>query len=145
MSEHRNCIATRLTNSVLHAGSCELEWAPAEMPLAFADAPTLVETAGHADIPALLDEIAGVARHTLVAQFASKFRSRRKPLANAVAREVEEAMQAASVNCAARTTHYVECLPFPPPRVDHHRHGTSQELLRLTLGEAPASRPMTRC
>lgn len=127
-----------------HAGNCELRWSPAEMPLAYESAPTLVDNAGYSDVPALLGELAGVARRTMVGRFASKFRSRRKPLSAKIACQLEQAIQDAIFGGAKQALRYIDCLPFPPPRVDDNRQATYQELLRRARGE-PLAAQRKRC
>jgi hypothetical protein len=53
---------------MLHHGSFgEAKWLPAEMPLSYDTAPTLVNNCGFSDIPNLLDMISGVHRGSPVA------------------------------------------------------------------------------
>ena len=68
---------------MLHHGMfAEAKWKPAEMPLRYDSAPTLVNNFGVSDVPSLLTMISDVRRESPVAQFSSKFRSRRRPLPN---------------------------------------------------------------
>jgi hypothetical protein len=73
----------------LHHGSFgEAKWTPAEMPLTYASAPTLVNNLEASDVPLLMEMLSGVRRGSPVARFASKFRSRREPLPPSVAEQV---------------------------------------------------------
>lgn len=56
-----------------HGSFGEAKWSPADMPLTYAAAPTLVNNFGYSDFPRLLDVLSGVRRGSPVAQFASKF------------------------------------------------------------------------
>jgi hypothetical protein len=116
----------------LHHGSFgEAKWSPAEMPLTYASAPTLVNNLGTSDIPLLLEMLIGVRRGSPVAQFASKFRSRRDPLPPSVAEQViavYERWRSDGTGSVART--YVDALPWVPPRVDRNRKATYQQLLQ---------------
>ncbi len=117
----------------LHHGSFgEAKWWPAEMPLNYALAPTLVNNLGFSDIPTLLDIIGGVRRGSPVAQFASKFRSRREPLPPPVAKQVIAVYERERSNggFGSVAQSYVDALPYVPPRVDNDREGTYQRLLR---------------
>ena len=58
------------------------------MPLAYDSAPTLVDNLGRSDVPGLMEMIYDVRRSTPVAQFASKFRSRRTPVAGSLGRQL---------------------------------------------------------
>jgi hypothetical protein len=117
----------------LHHGSFgEAKWSPAEMPLTYASAPTLVNSLGASDVPLLMDMLSGVRRGSPVARFASKFRSRCKPLPPSVAEQViavyERQRSDGGTGSVARF--YVDALPCVPPRVDHNRQATYQQLLQ---------------
>lgn len=119
--------------SMLHHGSFgEVKWSPAEMPLTYAYAPTLVNNFGHSDFPNLLEMLIGVRRDSPVAQFASKFRSRREPLPRSVGKQViavyDRMRSDSATGSVARS--YVDALPFAPPRIDRDRKGTYQRLLQ---------------
>lgn len=127
-----------------HASVCELLW-PAAMPLTYSAAPTLIDNAGRTDFPALLDEIQGVDRRTFVAQFASKFRSRRSPVPQVLAEEIVAGFDAALGAGAQRARQYVDCLPFLPPKVDMRRRETYQAFVSFARGGAEPAPRKRRC
>src|SRR6516165_3609445 len=73
---------------ISHGSFGEAKWSPAEMPLSYDTAPTLVNNHGFSDIPNLLEMISGVHRGSPVAKFASKFRSRRLPLPASIGQRI---------------------------------------------------------
>lgn len=120
----------------MHHGSFgEMKWSPAEMPLTYDSAPTLVNNSGFSDVPRLMGMLDGVRRSSPVARFASRFRSRRTPLPPAVARQVmyvyERARSDGGSASVARS--YVDALPFPPPRIDGDRDATYLAAWAATL------------
>jgi hypothetical protein len=133
----------------------EAKWSPAEMPLSYALAPTLVKNPEFSDIPELLNIIGGVRRSSPVAQFASKFRTRREPLPPSVAKQVIAVYERKRSNGFGSVAQsYVDALPYVPRRVDDDREGTYHRLLRnsaaegltsATDGSDPASPRATRC
>ena len=123
-----------------HAGCVELNWSPAAMPLTYTCAPVLIDNLGYSDFAPLHDLIGDVARTTPVAQFSSKFRSRREPVPRALARQMLTVFQGPGLNARKRATHYIDCLPFPPPRIDPDRRLTYRELLRTAGGLPPPTR-----
>jgi hypothetical protein len=127
-----------------HGAVCELRWS-VSMPLTYSSAPILVDNNGHSDFPALLDEIDGVARHTFVAQFASKFRSRRTPVAASLRDELASGFGAAISAGAERSKRYTDCLPYLPPKVDNRRKETYERLLDDARGLAGANPIKRRC
>lgn len=136
--------------TMLHHGSFgEAKWAPAEMPLSYASAPTLVNNSGESDIPGLLDTISDVRRRTPVAQFASKFRSRRLPLEASLGKSILKTYRRFRRNPAGVSQSYVDAMPFKPPLVDGDREATYQQLLgnflppRAKKGARPRGR--ARC
>jgi hypothetical protein len=115
----------------LHHGSFgEAKWSPAEMPLSYASAPTLVNNFGFSDVPELLDMISDVRRGSPVAQFASKFRSRRLPLPAPVGKWIIDVYQAFRSAGSSVAGSYVDALPNLPPKIDQDRWATYQRLLR---------------
>ena len=118
----------------LHHGSfAEVKWAPAEMPLSYASAPTLVNNLGFSDFPELLDMIAGVRRGSPIAQFASKFRSRRLPLPTSVGEQMVSVYAHARADEGSVARSYVDALPCVPPRIDDDRETTYQRLLQRSV------------
>jgi hypothetical protein len=99
---------------------CEVKWAPAEMPLTYASAPTVIDNTGWSDFPLLAGLVANVKRSTPVGRFSSAFRSRRVPLAS------EVGAQLIAVYKRFRTTakvarRYEEAMPYPPPHIERDR------------------------
>ncbi len=132
--------------SVQNYASCvELNWSPATMPLTYDFAPTLIDNMGYSDFPALLDIICNVARATPVGQFSSKFRSRREPVPLNLGRQLLSVFQNAERDGRELATHYIDCLPFLPPRIDLDRHTTYQQLLMFARGASPLKPKKRRC
>jgi hypothetical protein len=92
-----------------------------------------VNNFGFTDAPALLDLIGDVRRSSPVAQFTSKFRSRRAPLPALISKQVIEAYEKFRREGAAVAKTYVDALPSPPPLVDPDRTATYERLLGRTL------------
>lgn len=116
---------------MLHHGEFgEAKWLPANMPLRYVAAPTLVNHVGFSDIPELLTMISGVRRSTPVAQFASKFRSRRLPLPRSIGERIIAVYEAARSDHSSIAQSYLDALPSRPPRVDNDREATYRLLLR---------------
>ena len=128
-----------------HASRVELIWSPAAMPLAYETAPTLIDNMGGSDIPALLDMIDNVARTTPVGQFSSRFRSRREPVPAEVGAQLLAAFRNAEHDGRARARRYIDCLPYPPPRIDHDRRRTYRDLLRSAEAFDLPSHRKARC
>ncbi|WP_424990935.1 hypothetical protein [Fluviibacterium sp. S390] len=120
---------------MLHHGLFgEATWRPAEMPLCYDSAPTLVTNFAGSDVPSLIHMIRDVRRASPVAQFSSKFRSRRRPLPDRVGQEVLEVYHRFRANGAAVAQAYEDALPFPPPCSDRDREATYQRLLDRSIG-----------
>jgi hypothetical protein len=100
---------------------------------------------GHSDFPALLDEIEGVRRNTYVAKFASKFRSRRTPVAPSLRDELTSGFEAAIRAGAKQSKRYTDCLPYLPPKVDNRRKETYQRFVDDAGGHPIVTRKQTRC
>ena len=130
-----------------HGSFGEARWLPAEMPLTYPSAPTLVDNFGYSDFPKLLNALSGVRRGSPVAQFASKFRSRREPLPSAISEQVISVYRRTRSDGGSGSVakSYVDALPCTPPRLDHDREATYQRLLRnsamgLSGGDSAPSR-----
>ena len=119
--------------TVHHGLFAEAKWQPAEMPLEYKSAPVLVDNQGGTDVPALIHMIDRARRSSSVARFASKFRSRRRPLPPDVAGQVIAAYQVFRERGATAARNYADALPFPPPRVDRDRRRTYEGLLSSSL------------
>ncbi|WP_216665257.1 hypothetical protein [Pseudoruegeria sp. HB172150] len=112
----------------------EAKWDPAAMPLSYASAPTLVNNFGVTDVPALIDVFSNARRATPVAKFASKFRSRRKPLPEHVGRELLNVYHELRSSDASIADSYVDALPYPPPQIDADRKMTYRRLIARGIG-----------
>ena len=116
---------------MVHHGSFgEAKWSPAEMPLSYAWAPTLVNNLGFSDVPNLVNMIRGVRRRTAVARFASKFRTRRAPLPKLIGERMIAVYDRVRSDGGRVAQSYVDALPWLPPRVDDDRKATYSRLLR---------------
>ena len=118
---------------VHHGPFVEARWRPAAMPLRYGAAPVLVDNRGRSDVPALIPMIANARRSTPVARFASKFRSRRRPLPEDLGRRVVRVYRDFRQGGALVARHYADAMPFPPPRLDRDRERTYAELLSSSL------------
>ena len=112
----------------------EARWKPGAMPLAYAASPLLIDNDGNSDVAGMPALIARVQRETPVAQFASAFRSRKRALGPAVARQVLAAWNRATKR-SQRAKAYWEALPSEPAEVDLERRATYEELLRKARGD----------
>jgi hypothetical protein len=116
----------------LHHGMFgEAKWNPAEMPLTYHSAPILMNHFGASDVPEIGDMVSDVRRGSPVAQFASKFRSRRLPLRSHVGRQLIAMYERFRKERASFAQTYVDALPYEPPRVDEDREGTYRKLRGL--------------
>lgn len=106
-----------------HSDRSELIWTPSHQPFRFDAAPVLAHDTLPTDFPRLMDSIRDVKRSTSVAQFASAFRARRKPLDAEIAREVIDVFERARENAAPEdiAASYVDALPYPPNHPDTDR------------------------
>lgn len=127
-----------------HAHVCEVTW-PASKPLRYNSAPILIDNRGCTDFPALLDELHGGARTSLVGQFASNFRSRKQPVSPELGAQLLDGFNAALEGGAAKASHYTDCLPHLPPMVDRHRKRTYEEYLAGARGEVQVPKKRRRC
>lgn len=132
-------------SSKRHLNGSELTWSPSEMPLKYDLAPVIVDNAGNADAPAVLVELQGVHRKSQVARFASKFRSRRTPIAVEFARQLEATYRRCRKRQAAIAKHYEEALPYPPPLIDRTRRATYRGLLADLKGLADTASLGAKC
>lgn len=133
-----------------HSTGCELLWSPAEMPLTYMTAPTIIDNSGRTDFPALLGMLEGVHRNTPVAQFASKFRSRREAVPKDFRNELVTGFTTRCAKGGKRAKSYVDCLPYPPPKIDGERRKTYEALRRqslegTTLAVAGPNKQRSRC
>jgi hypothetical protein len=99
---------------------CEVKWAPAEMPLAYTTAPTVIDNTGCSDVPLLAGSVANVKRSTPVGRFSSAFRSRRVPLAGVVGAQLIAVYKRFRVK-AKVARRYEEAMSYPPPKIELDR------------------------
>ena len=130
---------------MIHHGMLgEATWAPAAMPMRYDSAPTLLNNSGASDVSSLVPMIRNVRRGSPVAQFASKFRSRRQPLPYHIGQELLQVYSRFRASGTGVAQGYEDALPYLPPRIDTDRKATYRRLLaRLELRHVPAkaSRP----
>ena len=112
----------------------EARWNNHGMPLKFECAPVIISNNKCTVCPSIWADLDDVARKTPVARFASKFRSRRMPTANALAAELIAAYEAAQAKPHASATTYEQALPNLPPKVDRNRKFTYERCLRDAMG-----------
>jgi hypothetical protein len=108
-------IQTRSLGSV-----CEASWSPAEMPLTYATAPTVIDNTDRSDIPLLANSVANVRRFTPVARFSSAFRSRRVPLAGEIGAQIVSVYKRFR-RVADVASSYEKAMPYPPPLIERDR------------------------
>ena len=106
----------------------EAKWSPAEMPLTYASAPTLVNNSDTSDVRELRAMITDVHRRSPVAKFASKFRSRRRALCASVGRRILEVYEQHRRKSGCVSRSYVDALPYMPPKIDKDREATYRVL-----------------
>ena len=117
--------------AINHGRLGEVKWFPAQMPFKYSEAPLLIDNNGNTDFPLLKNFIYVANRSTWVGKFASKFRSRRKPLDANIAQEMIEVFERISESAASTSfaSTYVEALPYLPPKIDINREQTYVHLL----------------
>ena len=130
-SEIRLVHVTPPVRMIHHGAFAEATWQPPEMPLEYDSAPLLVDNRGGSDFPVLLEMIDEIHRNTPVARFASKFRSRRRPLPADIGRHVVAAYDGFRQHGATVARHYADSLPYPPPLIDQDREARYHSLLAL--------------
>ena len=128
-SEIRLVHVTPPIRMVHHGAFAEATWQPPAMPLAYDSAPLLVDNRGGSHFPVLLEMIDEVHRNTPVARFASKFRSRRKPLPADIGRHVVDGYHGFRRRGATAARHYADALPYPAPQMDQDRKARYHSLL----------------
>lgn len=117
--------------AVPYSDRTEAKWQTGEMPFRYADAPLLIDSNGHSDVPAIKSIFEGVNRNGWVGRFVSKFRSRREPLPQPIADALVEAYDRTrrEAGRAAVATRYEQALPVNPPRIDRTRRKTYSGML----------------
>ncbi|MEX2128211.1 MAG: hypothetical protein WD871_08210 [Xanthobacteraceae bacterium] len=127
-----------LVSVVHHADRCELKWNPCEMPLKYSMAPVIIDNNGFSEILAIKREIAGTNRHSNVSKFASRFRTRCRPVGKDLAHQLEAAYKKARSRKNAVARRYEQAMPYPPPKIDRRREQTYWSLI-AGLGLSPVS------
>lgn len=135
----RLVLLTPPVRAVKHANRCELRWDPTGGPFRYAHAPLLIDNDGRSDFP-LFKRTLVADRETWLGVFSSQFRSRRTPLAHAVAGEMLAVYKAIAARAEADAfAHcYSDTMPYPPPTIDTQRNRTYQECLKHAQAEARA-------
>ncbi len=114
-----------------HTSVCELLWGRGHKPFRYDSAPLLIDNDGETDFPGLMPVIRSVDRTTWMGRFASRFRTSRTPLSEAVAgsliHEYERRRQGAEKADFAKS--YVDTMPFRPPHVETQRRKRYRMLL----------------
>ena len=111
-----------------HRIAGEVCWQPADMPLTYASAPTLMNNDSGSDCKGLLKLLEGVNRDSPVARFASRFRTRRAPLPPDVGKEIIDVYKSFRTGAAEVSKSYVDAMPWPSPHVDPDRSDTYRRL-----------------
>lgn len=125
---------------IRYCRGCELRWSPCKMPLKYFAAPIIIHNDGRSDTPAIKHEIRSVRRSTSIAQFASKFRSRREPVRLELAQQLETAYKKHRRRNGTVAKSYEEALPFSPRMIDRRRDRTYRSLI-ADLEQFPARCP----
>jgi hypothetical protein len=112
----------------------EARWRPKAMPLSYQKAPLVIDNEGRTDMPLLVRETMGIARHTPVARFSSAFRSRRRPVAGEIGQQIIACYNRHRKPANIAPT-YVEAMPYPPPLVELDREKRYRERRRLGMAE----------
>jgi hypothetical protein len=115
-----------------HKNHCELKWEPDGAKFfKYKNAPLLIDNAGRSDF-LFLKKILQKGKRPWKGQFSSNFRSRRRPLDPADAREIIK-IYSRCVKTAKKehfTRNYVETMHEPPPKPDENRKETYHNFIR---------------
>jgi len=116
---------------IVYSDRCEARWEPAIMPFRYDDAPLLIDNQGKTHVPSLKKMIEDVNRNTWCGKFSSKFRSRKQPVNDDIAKEIKEVYHKTRSRRGpiVISKHYVDALPRPPPVIDNERETTYQSYL----------------
>ena len=124
---------------VRHGRVCEVRWDASARPFRYDAAPLVIDNAGRSDIPGFRKRLRGVARASWMAAFSSRFRSKRTPLPEELARQVrcvdDERLNGAGPGELADS--YVETMPWPPAQPDEAREPTYARLLKKANARKP--------
>ena len=109
---------------------CELKWDASSKPFRYETAPLLINNDGESDF-ALLKRLIRADRSTWCGRFSSRFRSRRSPLREDVARELICLYRArvAAASSDDFASGYAETMPYPPNVIDRDREGSYKRLV----------------
>lgn len=113
-----------------HELCIEALWDQEVLPLKYESAPLVVNNQGQSDIPGILELLEFVNRPTYVSKFASKFRSRRKPLSGELASAAIQVFNHFRSHVSTTIGSYTDALPYLPPKVDRDRVETYESLKR---------------
>lgn len=127
-SEVRLVHVTPPITVVCHGVFSEAKWLPEEMPLAYETAPVLIDNYGSSDTPKLISVFRDVNRQNCVSRFASKFRTRRKPLPPDIAKEIAWVYEKTRRSGATVSQCYTDSLPYAPLNIDRNREATYDAL-----------------
>lgn len=116
---------------VRHDVGCELRWAPTEMPLKYDFAPTVISNDRHSGMDRFFRAVSAVARRTWVTKFASKFRSRRKPLPPELAKDLDKNYRKSRGEPNAIARNYTDAMPYAPRKPDGSRKKLIKRSLRI--------------
>jgi hypothetical protein len=121
-------LLTNPIKTISHDKFAEVRWSAENKPLKYYQAPLLIKKNG---FPTLRNYIASANRSSWEAKFASKFRSRRKPLDPNIAEEIIQVfdLQVVSGDPDLFISTYVDALPYPPSKIDCDREYTYFTLL----------------
>lgn len=119
--------------------NCEVRWTPPTMPFKYGEAPVLIANDGSSDFPLVKAFIRDTNRPTSVSRFASRFRSRTRPLQLDLAEEVTSiyADYRRMKSCSAIAKYYYEALPYST-RIDNYRLVTYRGLISELQDETRA-------
>jgi hypothetical protein len=122
---------------ISHGDFVEAKWSPENRAIRYNQAPVLIKNDGQSDFPKLRDMIANAKCRSWEAKFASKFRSRRKPIekndAEEIMRVFDQRVMSGSPDLFVSS--YTDALPKPPPLIDNNRRQT----YLVFLGKLPES------
>lgn len=118
--------------AVPHRNCVEAKWVPAEMPFRYSNAPILVSNKQASDFPEFAATTRPNGRTSIEGQFASNFRSRKRFIENDSANELINiytySRKIAPDSVIAKS--YLDAMPWHPPKKDHNRRKTYDQLLK---------------
>ena len=108
----------------------EVKWSHKNRPFKYSQAPLLIKNDGDSDFPLLKKFIKNADLIGWEAKFASKFRSRRRPLETRIAKEITRIFDQKAISSKAKLfiSKYYDALPYPPPKIDNNRQQTYSKL-----------------